>query len=109
MAAVPKFKFTEWRGSSGNWHTGDVSALSKDSNNAYLHAQTLGLSLPEYQELIAKYEPDHNEMVFNEPENQRGLILFWWKDQAKMRKFKNYINKCFRERAKLDEKERGAN
>lgn len=99
MAATPKFKFTEWVGSSGHWYCGDVSNLAAGSNNNYLHAKELELTLEEFAELIKTYAPDNCDIIFNQPKEEKGLILYWWESQAAMRKFKNAINRLFRQKA----------
>lgn len=94
------YKFTEWRSSSGNWFCGDVSALGEDSNNNYLQAEYLDMPLENFAAMIRMYKAEHCEIVINKPEEKQGLVLYWWVDQAQMRKFKNHINKMFREKAK---------
>ena len=95
------YKFTEYKTVLGNYHCGDFSALGDDSNNNMKQAEYLGFDLEDFAAVIKGFQPDHCEIIINDPENGKGLILYWWKSQAAMRKFKNFINKQFRERAKL--------
>lgn len=89
-------KFDEYQGSSKDWHCIASAEIGKIGNQWYTPARALGMKLDEYVEmLIRDFHPDHIQF-YNNSEN--GLLLFSWKSQTDMRKYKNWINKKMRDR-----------
>lgn len=86
------YKMSEWETSSG-WHCGNVEAVGKNSNAWWYPARILKLSPADYIAfVINQYKPDY--IHFNK---QAFLFTFSWKNQSKMREFKNFINRKARE------------
>ena len=87
-----KIKLAEWQDACGNWHAADVSAVGKGSSAWWLIARALGLPLDTFAEMIiTKYKPDYVKYF-----EDKCLLLFHWKSQVAMRKFKNEINAMLR-------------
>lgn len=87
------YKMSEWEDPIG-WHCGDVEALGKNSNAWWYPARILNLSLADYITfIIDNYKPDYYYF-----DKQAFLFAFSWKNQSKMREFKNFINRKARER-----------
>lgn len=86
---IPQFK--EWQQSSGNWTCAFVDKFSPDLDNYVLPARAMGMDLPTFASFVVKrFQPD---VVYYE-----NVLGFGWKSQAKMREYKNFINKIFREK-----------
>lgn len=82
------WKATEWETIGMGWHANCVDNLAGGSSLWYHPARILGISPAEFIEWIIKnYKPDY--INYSEDAN---LLIFTWKSQAQMRKYKNYIN-----------------
>ena len=88
------YQLSEWQGSSGLWYCEHTSSYPKGVTKWLIPSRMLGIPADEFIKLlIAKYQPD----VINH--NEDCSYVGWaWKSQAKMRKFKNEINKIAREK-----------
>lgn len=88
------WKAVEFQGGSGLWYCNDTSNFASNSANCLHPSRILGMSADKYLEwLIENYSPD---MVHIGKDG--GFFTYGWKSQAKMRLFKNYINKKAREK-----------
>lgn len=65
-------------------------------NAWYAPARALGLSPADYIKMV--YEVFKPDSIFFSEVPADLLVIFYWKDRDKMRKFKNWINKEFRDR-----------
>lgn len=83
------YKASEWQSGSGEyWYCGDVEDLGHHSGAWWIPARILGLTPADYiQWLIDNYHPDR--ITYSVEHN---VLVFAWRDQSKMRKYKNYIN-----------------
>ena len=77
----------EWETESG-FHCNCISNLGQDSAAWYLPARILDLTPAQFIELlITKFKPD--DFYFN----PKTCFCCWsWKDQSKMRLYKNWLN-----------------
>ena len=88
------YKMTEWESLSSGWYCGCVDNLGGGSNLWYLPARILDISPAEFIELlVTKYKPDN---IWYSKEN--CILCYSWKDQSKMRKFKNDMNAAARKK-----------
>lgn len=79
----------------GRWSCISIQDIGKIGNQWWTPARALGMSLSDYVLwIINNFHPDHISFS-TVPEN--GLLLFSWNKQSDMRKFKNHINKKFRD------------
>lgn len=86
------YKCTEWQGSSGLWYCNDIEDLGNGSGRWWIPARMLGLSLDKYVEMLIKdFKVDN--IKYNE---ERDVLIFSWRKQADMRKYKNWINAAAR-------------
>lgn len=87
------FKMTEWEsGAGGIWYCGDVEDLGNNSGAWWIPARMLGMSLTDYVEmLINTFKVD--KISYNRETN---VLIYSWKNQAAMRKYKNWINAAAR-------------
>ena len=87
------YKLEEWQGSSGLWYCEYTSSYPKGVTKWLIPSRMLGIPADEFIKLlIAKYQPDvihHNEDC--------SYVGWAWKSQAKMRVYKNAMNKLARE------------
>ena len=81
------FKMTEWQSGSGNrWYCNDVEDLGNNSGAWWHPANILGLTPAQFAlELLNTYKVDY--ISYN-----NDVLIYYWKSQAAMRKFKNYVN-----------------
>ena len=88
-------QYSEWGSPSGDWYCNDISEIGRSQAGLWwAPARLLGLSLDEYVNLlIAKFKPD--TIYYNQDTN---VLVYSWKKQGDMRKFKRYINKMAREK-----------
>ena len=87
-------RMEEWQDSCDNWHCADTSELGKGSSIWYLPARMLEKTPAEYLKwVIDNYHPDKIEHSAD-----YSLVYWTWKSQAKMRLFKNQINKLARQK-----------
>jgi hypothetical protein len=88
-----KIKLTEWQEGDGSWHAADISAVGQGSSRWWLVPRALGMSLPDYvQMIITKYKPDRIKYF-----EDANVLTYSWKSQAAMRLFKNNVNKMLRD------------
>lgn len=86
-------KLTEWQDAcTGNWHCNDVS-LGFTSAAWWNIPRMLGISPTEYAKMLTE---EYNAEVSYRPKND--VLLFHWRKQSDMRRFKNTINRIARER-----------
>lgn len=86
-------KMDEWQGGSGLWYCADTTDLGHDSAYWYHAPAALGISGDTFvQKLVNEFHCDH--ISYNK---ERDVLVYAWTKQADMRKFKNYINKIFRD------------
>ena len=85
------FCLTEWESSSG-WHCGDVSDLGHMSNAWWYPMRALQMTVEEYIPFLV--ECGAFGFSYSQESN---VLLFRWKNQSSMRKFKNKVNKAARE------------
>ena len=86
------YKVTEWQGSSDLWYCNDIEDLGKGSGRWWIPARMLGFSLDKYVEMLIK-DFKVNNIKYNE---ERDVLVFSWRKQADMRKYKNWINAAAR-------------
>ena len=88
------YRLEEWKGASGIWYCEHTSSNPKNIDKWVLPSRLLGMSADEFLKwLFEKYQPDH---IFH---NEDCSFVGWgWTSQAKMRLYKNYINKVAREK-----------
>ena len=78
-------KYSSWQSPTGYWYCNDTSNLAAGSGEWWIPARILGISPADFIELLVKdFKPDH--ISFNK------ILIFSWKDQSKMRAYKNWIN-----------------
>lgn len=86
-------KYTEWE-QCGQWYCNDVSCLSSMRSKWWIPARALGISPADFVKLlIDKFKPSYIRYSL-----EHNMLIYAWDKQADMRKFKNYINKVFRDR-----------
>lgn len=82
------YKVTEWKGASGLWYCNDVEDLGNGSGRWWVPARMLGLSLDRYVEMLV-HDFKVDKISYNE---ERDVLIYAWRKQADMRKYKNWIN-----------------
>ena len=88
------YKMTEWQDVIGYWHCNDVSNLAKGSGYWWHAPRMLGMRPVDYVEMVIKeFKPDKVHYTV-----EGNVFNCYWKNQADMRKFKNWINKKAREK-----------
>ena len=86
-------RYTEWE-TQGRWYCNDVSDICGLGSYWGTPAVMLGISRIEYIKLLFdKFHPD--KMSYSK---EHDVLLFSWKSQAAMRKFKNWLNAEARKR-----------
>jgi Uma2 family endonuclease len=86
------WKATEWETVGMGWHANCTDNLAGGSSLWYHPARILGISPADFVELLVKeYKPD--TLIYDE---ERNVLLFSWKSQAQMRKYKNAMNAAAR-------------
>jgi hypothetical protein len=90
------YKASEWQDACGHWHCADIEDIPNGSAFWWIPARILGLPLEEYvRMLIEEFEVDYIKLLENK---DNKVLYFYWDNQNKMRKYKNYINKEARQR-----------
>ena len=90
--AVMLYVLKEWQ-SNGHWMCEHTDSFPKNVQKWVIPARLLGVTADEFIKiLIRDFEPD--EIFHNE---DCSFVGWWWKDQNKMRKYKNFMNKLARE------------
>ena len=91
MKAPQLLKYEEWQSGSGQWYCNDTSDLTSARALWYTPARLLNVSLEKYVEmLINDFQVDY--ITFDK------ILIYSWDSQAKMRKFKNWLNAEARKR-----------
>jgi len=86
------YKMAEWQGATGLWYCNCVDALATNAGSWYAPARILGISPADFIKLVVgKYGADSVKYF---PES--GFFSYAWTNQAKMRAFKNDLNKAAR-------------
>ena len=87
------YQLSEWQGASKLWYCEHTSSYPKGVQKWLIPSRMLGIPADEFIKLlIEKYQPDvihHNEDC--------SFVSWAWKSQAKMRVYKNSMNKLARE------------
>ena len=84
---IPQLK--EWQQASGTWTCAFVDKISPDLDNYVLPARAMKMDLPTFASFVVKeFKPD--VVYYN------NVLGFAWKNQAQMRKYKNFMNAVFR-------------
>ena len=88
------YKASEWE-SYGNWFCNDVEEIGTSiAGKWWVPARILGITLTDYVKmLIDDFKVDKISY-----DKEANVLVFYWKSQAAMRKFKNYINKVARDK-----------
>ena len=85
---------------NGRWYCNDTKELNRKDSVAslwYTPARMLNMELADYVKmLIERFEVDHISYGGTEY-HEAGVLVYSWDSQAKMRVFKNFINKKARE------------
>ena len=91
--AVMLYVLKEWK-SGDHWLCEHTDSFPKNVQKWVIPARLLGVTADEFIKiLIRDFEPDE---IFH---NKDCSFVGWaWRSQAKMRKFKNYINRISREK-----------
>lgn len=88
------FKMTEWQTASGYWCCNDVEDLGKGSGYWWHPARMMEITPAAYVEWVIKnFKPDRVSHS-----DDCSFVGFSWKDQDKMRKYKNHINRIARQK-----------
>ena len=88
------YKETEWQTATGRWMCNDTTDLSANGGKWWVPARMLQISLVDYVKLlIEKFQVDYIRYI-----QDADVLIFWWKSQAAMRKYKNWINAEARKR-----------
>lgn len=83
------YKMVEWEGSSGMWYCNDTSNLVNGSGNWWNAARAWGLSPAAFIEMLIKdFQPDKISYSLD-----KNILIFGWKSQVKLRKYKNNLNR----------------
>jgi len=87
------YKMTEWQDAAlGTWHCNNVSHGLKYAM-WWIVPRLLEISPAEYVKLLV--ETFHAEVLYL---SKKGVLLFKWRKQSDMRRFKNTINRIAREK-----------
>ena len=87
------YKMTEWQDTvSDTWHCNDVSHGAKYAV-WWVVPRLLGIAPAEYIKLLV--ETFHAEVLYF---SEKDVLLFKWRKQSDMRRFKNTINRIAREK-----------
>lgn len=87
------YKMSEWQSASGLWYCNDTEDLGSGSGRWWIPARILGIPPVMFVDLLMKdFKVDN--ISYNK---EKDVLVYSWKSQAAMRKFKNWINKQARE------------
>lgn len=87
-------KYVEWQGLSGDWYCNDTTDLNGIGSLWNTPAIMLGISAYDFVKLLLeKFKP--TKVVYDKEWN---VLVYSWKSQADMRKYKNWINAEARKR-----------
>lgn len=91
MGKPQLLRYEEWQSGSGRWFCNDTSDLTSVRSLWYTPARMLEIPLDKFVEmLINDFQIDY--ITFDK------ILIYGWNSQAKMRKFKNWINAEARKR-----------
>lgn len=95
MGKPQLLRYEEWCGGSGDrWYCNDTSDFTSVRGLWWVPAALLEVSVVDFVKLlIEKFEVDY--ISYNKDKN---VLVYSWKSQAKMRVYKNYINKVARDK-----------
>lgn len=82
-------RYEEYQSPSGVWYCNDTSEIGRSQAGIWwVPARMLNISLDEYVNmLITKFKVDN--ISYNKEKN---VLIYSWKKQSDMRKFKNWLN-----------------
>jgi hypothetical protein len=88
------YRLEEWQGASGMWYCEHTGSHPQGVQKWVIPSRLMGIPADKFITfLIEKYQPD---VIFH---NDDCSFVGWaWKSQAKMRSYKNAINKLSREK-----------
>ena len=87
-----KYFNNEFQTANGYWHCMNDSDLANGSNIWWKFPRSINISLEEYIKTLAL--DFHATLEYLE---KSDILLFSWKNQSDMRKFKNWANRKYRE------------
>ena len=88
MGKPQLLKYVEWQGANGDWYCNDTSDLSSIRSLWWAPARMMNISPAEYVEwLVKEFKPDR--VLYDQ---ERNVLIYSWRSQAKMRLFKNKLN-----------------
>lgn len=91
MATI-KFFDNEFQSGDGSWHCMNASDLANNSNAWWKFPRTMNMDLCDYIKLlINKFHVDQLEYL-----DSADVLLYSWRNQSDMRKFKNWANAEYR-------------
>ena len=80
-------RYNEWE-QSGYWYCNDTKELAGSAGLWWIPARLLGITPAEYVELLIKrFKPDKIKYY-----QEQDVLIYAWKSQTAMRKFKNWLN-----------------
>lgn len=80
-------RYEEWKGAIG-WYCNDTSDFKSIGSKWWAPARMLNISPAEYVKLLVEqFHPD--SIMYNE---ERDVLVYWWRKQEDMRRFKNWLN-----------------
>lgn len=87
------FKMSEWESGAGDrWYCGDIEDLGNNSGAWWIPARMLGMKLTDYVDMLVNtFKIDY--ISYNQEKN---VLVYSWKNQNDMRKYKNWINAAAR-------------
>ena len=86
------YRMNEWYSPAGYWYCNCVDDLAGSAGLWYTPARILGISPAAFVKLLVdNYKPD--KITYNAEKN---VLIYAWKSQSQMRKFKNAINAAAR-------------
>lgn len=86
------FQLTEWQGASGRWFCADTQNLTAKYPQWMVPVRLLGMAPADYVKMLV--ETFHADVRYY-PDNT--YLSVSWKNQADMRKFKNFVNQKARQ------------
>ena len=90
------FKLSEWHDVLGYWHATDVSDIAGGSPLWWHIPRLLEMDMVDYvRMLIDEYNVPLDKITYFKDKN---VLLFYWKNQGDMRRFKNMVNRIAREK-----------
>lgn len=81
------YQVSEWQGATGKWYCGDTNNLAAKYCQWMVPVRLLGMTPANYAEMLIK--TFHADVSYSLESN---FLHVSWKNQADMRKYKNFIN-----------------